>query len=295
MPKTSKKELAQHTSLSSPIRYYPSGLPDLMPFIPSHWHNEFELNYIQSGTGTFYCNGRQFAPEPGEIYIFQPNQAHGMTPIENTRITYDTLLFTTKIFGSQGERGNHLIITPLISGESSIRLPIDRSCAGYDQIREVVESIFEAAKLDDAPSDILAKSELLQLFYYLHIYGHIEYCQNSASADETRIRPVLAYIDQHYTEDLSVESLAQLIPLSKSYFMSCFKRITGTSLVTYINQIRIRNACEMLLNTHKQVLQVALECGFDNLSNFNRQFKKHAGCSPSKYRSTYANNNQDKE
>ena len=69
--------------------------------------------------------------------------------------------------------------------------------------------------------------------------------------------------------------------------MYCFKRITGTSIVTYITQIRIKKACEMLLNTNKQVVQIAMECGFDNLSNFNRQFKKNAGCSPLKYRKSF--------
>ncbi len=296
MTKPSKKESVQHTSLSSPIKYYPSGLPDLIPFIPSHWHNEFELNFIRSGTGIFYCNGKQFLPEEGQIYIFQPNQAHGMTPLENNKIIYDTLLFNSKAFGSQSERGNHTVISPLVSGESTLRLPIDRNCEGYEQIRQTVESIFEATQKNDAPSDLYAKSQLLQLFYYLHAYGHINYRKNTGSADETRLQTVLTYIDQHFAEDLSVETLAKLIPLSNSYFMSFFKRITGISLITYINQIRVRNACEMLISTKKQVLQIAYECGFDNLSNFNRQFKKHAGCSPSKYRSIYgAKTREDEE
>lgn len=290
MPRTSKKESAQHTSLFSPIRYYPSALPDLNPFFPPHWHNEFELNFIHSGTAVFFCNGVQYTPEDGDIFIFQPNQTHGMSTWGNKKIYYDTLLFSSKVFGSLSERGNHSVISPLVSGEAVVQLPINRNSAGYDVIRKTVESIFEASKLDDEPSDILAKSELLRLFYYLHAYGHIVYSQNKTPTDETRIRPVLAYIDQHYAEDLSLDTLARLIPLSKSYLMSCFKRITGTSIVTYITQIRIRNACEMLLSTNKQVLQIAMECGFDNLSNFNRQFKKHTGCSPSKYRKTYSSN-----
>lgn len=54
MSKSSAKEIAQHTSLTSPFRYYPSALPDLNLFFPPHWHNEFELNYIRSGRAVFY-------------------------------------------------------------------------------------------------------------------------------------------------------------------------------------------------------------------------------------------------
>lgn len=284
MSKSSAKELAQHTSLTSPFRYYPSALPDLNFFFPPHWHNEFELNYIRSGRAVFYYNGVQFIPEAGDIFIFQPNQTHSMTTLGNEKIYYDTLLFTSDSFGPQGERGNQAIIGPLVSGDSLIRQPINRSCAGYEVIRQTVESMVSAAKLDTPSIDLLLKGDLLHLFYYLHNFGHITYRQNEKAANEERIRPVLSYISQHFAEDLTVDMLAQLIPLSKSYFMYCFKRITGTSVVSYITQIRIKNACEMLLSTGKQVVRIAMECGFDNLSNFNRQFKKNVGCSPLKYR-----------
>ncbi len=287
MSKSSAKELAQHTSLTSPFRYYPSALPDLNFFFPPHWHNEFELNYIRSGRAVFYYNGVQFIPEAGDIFIFQPNQTHSMTTLGNEKIYYDTLLFTSDSFGPQGERGNQAIIGPLVSGDSLIRQPINRSCAGYEVIRQTVESMVSAAKLDTPSIDLLLKGDLLHLFYYLHTFGHITYRQNEKAANEERIRPVLSYISQHFAEDLTVDMLAQLIPLSKSYFMYCFKRITGTSIVSYITQIRIKNACEMLLSTDKQVVRIAMECGFDNLSNFNRQFKKNVGCSPLKYRKSF--------
>ena len=287
MSKSSAKEIAQHTSLTSPFRYYPSALPDLNLFFPPHWHNEFELNYIRSGRAVFYYNGIRFTAEEGDIFIFQPNQTHSMTTLGDERSYYDTFLFTGDPFGPPGERGNHAVISPLVSGDSLIRQPINRDCAGYEVIRQTVESMISAAKLDSAPTDLLVKGDLLRLFYYLHAYGHITYRQSEKAADEECIRPVLTYIDRHFAEDLTIDALAQLIPLSKSYFMYCFKRITGTSIVTYITQIRIKKACEMLLNTNKQVVQIAMECGFDNLSNFNRQFKKNAGCSPLKYRKSF--------
>lgn len=287
MPKPSEKEPVQHTSLTTPFHYYPSAIPSLTPFITSHWHNEFELNYIRSGSGVFYYNGVKYVPQEDDIFIFAPNQSHSMTVPEGKSVHYDTLLFTSKVFGTLGERANHLIIGPLVSGNAIIRQPINRGCDGYGVIRQTVDAIFDAINKNDAPADMLIKSELLRLFYYLHTYGHVISSQNKASADEARIRPILQYIDQHYAEDLTVEFLAQLIPLSKSYVMACFKQITGISIVTYISQVRIRKACEILLNTDKQVIQIALECGFNNLSNFNRQFKKHTCFSPMEYRRNY--------
>ena len=212
MSKSSAKEIAQHTSLTSPFRYYPSALPDLNLFFPPHWHNEFELNYIRSGRAVFYYNGIRFTAEEGDIFIFQPNQTHSMTTLGDERSYYDTFLFTGDPFGPPGERGNHAVISPLVSGDSLIRQPINRDCAGYEVIRQTVESMISAAKLDSAPTDLLVKGDLLRLFYYLHAYGHITYRQSEKAADEERIRPVLTYIDRHFAEDLTIDALAQLIP-----------------------------------------------------------------------------------
>lgn len=295
MPNLSAKEIAQHTSLSSPFRYYPSALPDLNLSFPPHWHNEFELNYIRSGTAVFYYNGERYLPEEGDIFIFQPNQTHSMATLVDQKIYYDTFLFTAESFGPPSERGNQAIIGPLVSGDSQIDIPINRSSPGYPVLKQTIEAMITAAKLNSSPDDLLVRGELLRLFYYLHTYGHITCGKNEKAADTERIQPVLTHIDQHYAENLTVDSLAQLIPLSPSYFMYCFKRVTGTSIVSYITQIRIKNACELLQSSNKQVVQIAMECGFDNLSNFNRQFKKNTGCSPMQYRRRFLANAEKTE
>ena len=66
--------------------------------------------------------------------------------------------------------------------------------------------------------------------------------------------------------------------------MSCFKQATGSTIISYITQARISKACEMLIHSDKQIVQIALDCGFSNLSNFNRQFKKGVGCAPTQYK-----------
>ena len=84
-----------------------------------------------------------------------------------------------------------------------------------------------------------------------------------------------------------MDELASLIPLSKSYFMSCFKKATGVSAITYTTLVRIQQVSQMLLKTDKSVTQIASECGFHNLANFNRQFKKNTGYTPVDYRNKF--------
>ena len=72
--------------------------------------------------------------------------------------------------------------------------------------------------------------------------------------------------------------------MSSSYFMSCFKQNFGLGAIEYLNQVRIRSACDLLRNTDRSISDIAFDTGFHNLSNFNRQFRTKVGCSPQTYR-----------
>ena len=84
-----------------------------------------------------------------------------------------------------------------------------------------------------------------------------------------------------------MEKLAEITHLSKSYFMDRFKQAAGVGAVEYLIQLRIKKACELLVNTEKTTAEIAFECGFRNLSNYNRQFKRIVGCTPNEYRRTF--------
>lgn len=78
--------------------------------------------------------------------------------------------------------------------------------------------------------------------------------------------------------------LAAISHLSRSYFMSCFKNAAGVGAIEYINQIRIKAVCELLRADERTISEIAFGCGFTNLANFNRQFKRQVGASPKEYR-----------
>lgn len=81
-----------------------------------------------------------------------------------------------------------------------------------------------------------------------------------------------------------VEQLAKIAHMSSSYFMSCFKQNFGLGAIEYLNQVRIRSACDLLRNTDRSISDIAFDTGFHNLSNFNRQFRTKVGCFPQTYR-----------
>lgn len=295
MSNPSIRESAQHTSLTAPFRYYPSGLPDLLPFIAPHWHPEFEINVISSGSAAFCCNGERYLTEVGDIFVCPPNETHSMTALEGETVHYDTLLFTADAFGAISERGNHALISPLVNGSARVVQPIRRGDRGYDALHSSIMTAVCAAKENSPAGDLLIKGALCRFIYELYQFGHVSFRRGDTPIGETRIRDVLTYIDTHFAEPMSIDQLARLIPLSTNYFMTSFRQFTGMSIVAYITQVRIKNACDLLRRTDRQIMTIAFDCGFHNLSNFNRQFKKSVGCSPLQYRKSFRKDSKPPE
>ena len=98
------------------------------------------------------------------------------------------------------------------------------------------------------------------------------------------LRCALEYISANYQEQITIEQLSQSAHLSKSYFMNLFRLMTGMGAIEYLNHFRIKAVCEILLDTDCSIAEAAFSCGFRNLSNFNRQFRKMVGISPAQYR-----------
>lgn len=280
----SSKENRIHSSGTKPYSYYECSIPDGFACVPMHWHSEFELSYIREGSAEFICGEEKFNSSKGDIIITQPNILHSIYPCENARQVYDTLVFSSELFGgSEQDRYFAECIRPLING--NMRLPVRiTSCHHYyAELSLSAETIFSCARGDSPQLDMLLRSEIMRFFWLL---------ETEAKADavhtDSVIRPALEYIAEHYSECITISRLASAVHLSESYFMNRFKEYVGLSAIEYISHFRIEKACKELAGSKKSVMEIAFECGFSNLSNFNRQFRRIADCSPTEYRKKQA-------
>ena len=96
------------------------------------------------------------------------------------------------------------------------------------------------------------------------------------------------YINHHFLEDISVDSITEALFLNKNYVAHLFKKETGYSLIGYAIMLRINRAKLLLAKTDKSITELAAECGYDDFAYFSRQFKKTTGLTPSAYRKQYA-------
>lgn len=109
--------------------------------------------------------------------------------------------------------------------------------------------------------------------------------------DNGKLNQVIEFIYAHYTESLYADQLAELAHMSTNHFHRYFKQRTETTLTEFINRLRIGKACKLLVTSTSPISVISDQCGFNNVSNFNRRFLAIKGCTPRKFRQQLINNN----
>ena len=277
------EEKRRHSSELVPYSYYKCLIPDYFDCVPLHWHGEFEINYVIEGKAEFLCGDERFVTQTGDIVIIPPNRLHAIYTHGDYEQRYDTIVFSTDMLGaSVNDRCAAECVRPLTNGHFGVKMHITEEHPYYSELKTTVENIFSCAKGNTARLDMLLKSEMLRLFWLLGESGDI---QSDGRPDFSGvIRPAVEFINENFCENITIEQLAEIVHLSKSYFMARFRQAAGVGAIEYINQLRIKKACAMLAESNLNASDVAFECGFRNLSNFNRLFRKAVGCTPVQYR-----------
>lgn len=155
--------------------------------------------------------------------------------------------------------------------------------------RNYVDSLLDKLMFENDTPDILStafiKAGLVELL--LFIIRCKEYEDNvikEIDVDNRKIQEVATYIFEHYTENILLEDVADKFDMSKSFLSKRFKTATGFGFKEYIINLRIQNACRLLLETNKSITDIAFECGFNDSNYFGDSFRKIKGISPRKYR-----------
>lgn len=278
----SHKENKIHSTQLKPFSFYRCQIPDYMPDVALHWHPEIEINLLIKGEGQYQVGDTRINAKKGDIIIITPNLLHSV--YSDTSLESYTFVGSMDFLGSAFyDKASVSYIRPIINGAKFFSPLINENDMYYEEIYECVKKLFETGNQKEKFYELMLKSELYKLIYLLYKYGKIE-VQNESFRHLEKIKIALQYIQENYQEDIKVSELADLCHFSKAYFMNFFKKNVGIPCIEYVMQFRLKKAGEELKNTDMSVSEIAFNCGFRNLSNFNRQFKEYFGIVPKDFR-----------
>lgn len=245
-----------------------------------HYHPEYELTYIVKGNG-FRLVGNSYASfTDGDLVLIGPNLPHTWVGKSKDDSLFDAVVVQ---FSSS-------FITSFLGFEESVALQklVDNAQKGLffispkEEIKSLMLQLTEATGFDRILSFLSLLNHLTNENYMS--LSSENFVPLHSLETEKRINKVCGYLEQNFTTKITLSEVANLISLSESNFCKFFKKATGKTFSDYLNNIRIQETCQILLKTDLDINQVAMQCGFESLSYFNRIFLKKKGLTPRQYR-----------
>lgn len=277
------QETKEHGSALFPFNIYPCTIPEDFPSVPLHWHKNMELIFVKKGKGNIQ-SGMELVPvQSGDIFVFPPEALHALFPVLGSSMEYENIIFDVSFLGGgAADICDQEYLVPLATGQLLLPVCIHPHTPGYDHVARCLKEAENLCANRPKGYELGVKASIMGLvFLLLSMYPETP---SIASADTRRLKNILRYVELHYDSPLSVSSASEICGLSSSHFMRWFKQMTGTSFTAYLNERRLAFAAELLRRTDEKILVIAQNTGFENLSNFNRQFKARYGMTPNQYR-----------
>lgn len=255
---------------------------------PLHRHEEFELNFIRNGKGAKRVIGGHIeAIDDLELVLVGPNLQHGWFThkCKSKDIHEVTVQFHRDLLDEKFLHRNQM---------SFIRNMFQQSLRGILFSKETAQAIMPRLVALPDKTGFASVLELLSLLHDLstskdmRTLSDISFqATDSISYNSRRIETVMAYLNKNFEQDISLSEAAKLAAMSEVAFSRFFKTRTGKTFVDTLNEIRLGHASRLLIDTTQSVSEIAYRCGFNNMSNFNRIFRKKKQCTPKEFREEY--------
>ncbi|MDL2232409.1 AraC family transcriptional regulator [Ruminococcaceae bacterium OttesenSCG-928-L11] len=280
------EEKNEFYNLLFPVRLHKLTYPPQVEtlFYP-HWHREFEVLFLTRGQAILTAEDREFPLRAGEAVFIRPNTLHSARNLSEEPCGFMAVVF------------HDVMICDLADGDAYQKYvaPIlDGSRVFSDTLSPAIpwqaEALAHLASLDKLPvallreNELFIKSRLLDIWHLCYMHSREQAPESAKTRRSDQLRPVIEYIHSHYMEDLDLNVLADLVPLSVGQFCRIFRDQMRLTPVAYINRHRILQSCRLLGETDMTVTEVANHTGFNTISYFNKVFHAMIGCTPTAYR-----------
>lgn len=251
-------------------------------------HNEIEVNFLEQGSLTYLLAGQKVTVPAGHLSLFWAAIPHQIIGYEDDRPYY---VVTIPFAWFLGLKLPDRLLQPVLHG----------SCVSEpDARRESYDRTLFMSWLEDFQSSQPQRQRVVQdeievrlRRLALALPDNNEQPQTKSSRHSvvcegglSKVEQMAAFIAQHYAEDLTARQIGEAVGLHPNYAMNLFQSAFGSTLFSYLTELRVSSVQRLLITTNDSIATIALNSGFNSISRFNAAFKSICGCSPRAYRAT---------
>lgn len=279
------KEETIHGSVKFPLAVYKQEADERF-VVKLHWHDETEIIFLKKGRFSIDINMRKYKLTGPAFVFVGAGDIHaiaGEAGCRESAVVFDMKMLSFEYLDGVQQQ----IIKPLLDKSMQFPQIVDAGEEVYKEVERLYGEIFESAQVSSAAFRMKVKAyfyELLACLYERGGYTNMESGEDYDSDKIERVKRVLGYIQANFRRRITNKELAELLLMNEQYFCRYFKKITGKTPTRYMNEVRIEKAAEQLLKTNRKIIDIATECGYENMGYFIRRFKEQKGVSPSEFR-----------
>lgn len=279
------REEKKHTEVAFPYNTYLCSIPLDFSSVPVHWHEEMELIVVKKGRGLVTLDRESRLLEAGQAVIVLPGQLHGIRQYQQERMEYENIIFRLEmLLPKEGDVCGPKFLEPYRDGKLLYPAWIDGSALYHEEMLECIRKMDELSEQRPRGYPLAVKGWLFQFFFLLFSQVEPTLAEEGREKSLDKMKRILRRIEVDYGKPLSIKEMAEFSGFSESHFMKFFKNHMGVPFVSYLNDYRLTLAARALAEGQEDVLTVAMDVGFSNVSYFNRLFKKKFRMTPLEYR-----------
>jgi AraC-like DNA-binding protein len=255
---------------------------------PLHYHEEFELNLILNAKGAKRIVGDNIEIiDDAELVLVGPNLGHAWftNKCKSEEIKEITIQWHKDLFDDKMLRRNQL---------SFIRSMLERSAKGISFSKETIKALTPRIVSLNQKNGFDSVLELMSILHDLsasrnmRTLSDITFNNDQLNYNSRRIEKAFEHMNNNYDKQITLGEVAKLVSMTEVSFSRFIKKRTGNTFIDSLSEIRLGHASRMLIDTTHSVAEISYNCGFNNISNFNRIFKKKKNCTPKEFRENFA-------
>lgn len=250
---------------------------------PLHWKNAITILWLLSGELKIMMETESYTIREGEIEVINSDEMYALQGSKGNRVI--VLEVRPEFFQKYYEEAADLFYYTNLPDDDIWDLR-------YEELRRFIATLlFEYIQELDDKEEQMDQTLLEMMYHLLNHFHYLYYDEESLKEDETerdRFHRVIKYLYHNYDSKVSLQDLADAEFLSAPYLSTQMKEYFGQSFTDYLNQIRCEESTKLLLDSDKNITQIALEVGFSHVRYYNKHFKLHYGISPKEYRERYS-------
>lgn len=256
--------------------------------VDCHWHKEAEFLIVLKGQTLFQIGTTYFPVKAGEAVFIHGGDIHAGHPLGDEGCVFFALVFDMDWLHSGAlDRLQNEYITPLLEGRRTLPRQYGGNEAWSKRVLALLHQIQQDLSRQQPGYELAIKARLYLILAEIAAEPGLQARRGGKGVEHHRLellKQVLSYMEANYSRKIYIKELAEIAHMSESQFCRFFKKLVRKTPVEYINSYRVQKAAELLRQSDRLMLDIALEVGFENPSYFIKRFREHMRCTPAEYR-----------